>query len=142
MTKFKNSWIRLNRAADHLVAFKAELDAIFADNAFTTVTRYDKDSGWDIAAIALSDSTIKRIGDNRLSLELGEYAYQLRAALDGLIWDAITLTQGTEPPPMQIDWSFPFLTGKSQNSKTAVSSSSHSLKSLRIGLRLYSLTKL
>jgi hypothetical protein len=56
--KFKNSWRRLDRAADHLVAFNAELGAIFADNGLATVARYDKDSGWDIAAIALPEPII------------------------------------------------------------------------------------
>src|SRR6185437_5378763 len=39
---------------------------------------------------------IARIQSNQLALELGELAYQLRAALDGLIWDAVTYTQGAE----------------------------------------------
>jgi hypothetical protein len=30
---------------------------------------------------------------------LGELAYQLRAALDGLIWETVTLQQGFEPAP-------------------------------------------
>src|SRR5580658_215611 len=98
--KFKNSWRRLDRAADHLVAFNAELGAILGDNGISTISRHDKNSGWDIAAIALPEPVIERIRKNKLSLELGEYAYQLRAALDGLIWDAITLQQkGTEPAP-------------------------------------------
>jgi len=110
--KFINSWKRLKRAGDHLLAFKAELDAIFADNGLTTVTRHDKDSGWDIAAIALPESSIERIRDNELSLKLGEYAYQLRAALDGLIWDAITFTRGTEPPADANRVEFPILNWK------------------------------
>jgi hypothetical protein len=110
--KFRNSWRRLDRAAHHLLAFNAELSAILADDAFTTITRYDKDSAWDIAGILLSESAIKLIRDNRLSLELGEYAYQLRAALDGLIWDAITFTQGTEPHSDANRLEFPILNGK------------------------------
>lgn len=48
-----------------------------------------------------------------LPLILGEYAYQLRAALDGLIWDAITFEQGgTEPPADANRLEFPILNGK------------------------------
>jgi hypothetical protein len=46
---------------------------------------------------------------------LGEYAYQLRAALDRLIWDAITFTQGTEPPSDANRLEFPILNGKARN---------------------------
>jgi hypothetical protein len=96
--RFKNSWTRTKRAAVHLAAFKTEWERIFADHGISVVTRYDKDSGWHIASVSVGDSTIERFENNSLALELGEYAYQLRSALDGLIWDAITFTQGSEPP--------------------------------------------
>ena len=95
--RFGNSWARLDRAAAHLSAFTAEVNSLFADDSPATVCRYDKDSGWFIASFVLADGTIETIKRNTLALELGEYAYQLRAALDGLIWDAITMTLGAEP---------------------------------------------
>lgn len=82
----------------HLVAFKVEWERVFADCGLATVARYDEDSGWYIARLEVPPATVERFENNTLSLELGEYAYQLRSALDGLIWDAITFTQGAEPP--------------------------------------------
>ena len=109
--KFKSSTARVERAMTHLAALKSEFEAIFANDAISTVCRYDKDSGWSIASIVLSSATIERIEKNVLALELGEYAYQLRAALDGLIWDAITLRQGTEPSADTNRIEFPIVDG-------------------------------
>jgi len=110
--KFKNSWSRLDRATEHLAAFQAEWDALFQKDSLTTVARYDEDSGWYVASVALEEATQERIRNNRLSLVLGEFAYQLRAALDGLIWDAITIRQGAEPPTDANRLEFPILNGK------------------------------
>ena len=99
----------------HLSAFRAEVSAILTDDSPPIVCRYDKDSGWFIAGFVLPDAMIERIRKNTLSLELGEYAYQLRAALDGLIWDAITLQQkGTEPPANANRVEFPITDGKTR----------------------------
>lgn len=92
------------------MAFKNEWAKIFADDAISTVARYDKDSGWFIASVVLTPGAIERVQKNNLALEIGEYAYQLRSALDALIWDAITLKQGgTEPPPDANRVEFPIL---------------------------------
>jgi hypothetical protein len=56
--------------------------------------------------------TLRLIQSNTLALKLGEFAYQLRAALDGVIWDAITYRQGTEPPADANGIGFPILNGK------------------------------
>lgn len=110
--RFKNSWRRAERAGDHLAAFVGEWRAIFPpdDEGPPTVCRYDKDSGWYATSFVLPQAMIERIGRNIMPLELGEYAYQLRSALDGLIWDAITLSQkGTEPPSDANRIEFPIL---------------------------------
>lgn len=109
--RFRNSWARLDRAIIHHSAFSAEADALFANRSPSTICRYDKDSGGFIASFVLPDATIERIKRDVLPLELGEYAYQLRAALDGLIWDAITFTQGTEPPANANRVEFPITDG-------------------------------
>ena len=41
------------------------------------------------------------------SLQLGEVLYQLRAALDGLIYQAAILDSGQDPPPNEKDLEFP-----------------------------------
>ena len=109
--RFTNSWARLDRAASHLTAFKDEFRAILNDESPPAVCRYDKDSRWFAARFVLPKASVERIKRNVLSLELGEYAYQLRAALDGLIWDAITITQGTEPPSNANRVEFPITDG-------------------------------
>jgi hypothetical protein len=42
-----------------------------------------------------------------LSLVLGEFLYQLRAALDGAIYDAVVIASGKNPPPNHQDLQFP-----------------------------------
>jgi hypothetical protein len=115
--RFKDSWDRLGRAAKHLDAFKVEWAGVLADNGFSTIARYDIDSGWFIASGVLTEAAAKRVRENNLSLELGELAYQLRAALDGLIWETITRTQGTEPPADASRIEFPILNGKRRDFK-------------------------
>jgi hypothetical protein len=109
--KFKNSAIRLRRADDHLASFQAEWNTL-AQNRFGSVCRYDRDSGWYIASLTASDSVRESVRNTPLPLILGEFAYQLRAALDALMWDAITLTQGAEPPADANRIEFPVLNGK------------------------------
>jgi len=109
--RFKNSWSRLERAAHHLAAFQAEWNRI-GQYRFGSVVRYDKDSGWYIASLTADDAMRDSIRKTTLPLVLGEFAYQLRACLDGLIWDAVTFTQGTEPPADANRLEFPVLNGK------------------------------
>lgn len=110
--RFKNSLSRLERARHHLAAFKTEWDRLLAQNRFGSAVRRDDDSGWYIASITSDNVTRHAISNTTLPLILGEYAYQLRAALDGLIWDAITFMQGTEPPADANRLEFPILNGK------------------------------
>jgi hypothetical protein len=114
--RFKNSRSRLERAAYHTTNFIAEWAALLKDKELPTVGRYDKKSGWFIVSLNPSPELIERIRVNTLSLEIGELAYQLRAALDGLIWDAVTIMQGgTEPPSDATSLEFPILNGKDRN---------------------------
>ena len=118
--KFKNSWSRLERATQHLAAFQAEWNALFSENPFGSVVRYDKDTGWFTASITADEAIKKRIANTTLPLILGEYVYQLRAALDGLIWDAITFTQGTEPPSNANRLEFPIVLSEEGFNKSAL----------------------
>jgi hypothetical protein len=72
---------------------------------------------WYVASITADDAIRDRIRNATLPLILGEYAYQLRAALDGLIWDAITFTQGAEPPSDANRLEFPILNGNVRDFK-------------------------
>ena len=112
---FKNSRSRLDRAEYHAKAFHSQWQSMLVDESFSPVGRYDKSSGWYIVSAFPSDSTLEKIKTNTLALELGEMAYQLRSALDGLIWEAVTLSQGTEPAPDSDGVNrleFPILSGK------------------------------
>lgn len=95
--RFQNSRDRLNRAHTHYQAFTAEWSSLLDKESAAPVVRQDKNTGWRIFSAALTPESLAQIQANNLSLILGEMAYQLRAALDGLIWDAITYTQGSEP---------------------------------------------
>jgi hypothetical protein len=114
--RFKISWSRIERATGHLAAFQVEWNRI-AQATRSTIARYDKDSGWYIASLKPDDATRESIKKTILPLILGEYAYQLRSALDGLIWDAITFKQGSEPPADANRLEFPVLNGKIRNFK-------------------------
>lgn len=110
--RFKNSSIRLSRATDHLAAFQLEWNRL-AKNRFGSIVKYDEDSGWYIASLTADEDVRCAVRTTSLPLILGEFAYQLRAALDGLIWDAITFMQnGTEPPADANRLEFPVLNGK------------------------------
>jgi hypothetical protein len=112
MRKFKASSLRLVRATEHLAAFQAEWNRL-AKNRWDSIVRYDKDSGWYIASLTPEDSVLDSIRNTPLPLIVGEFAYQLRASLDGLMWDAITVMQnGAEPPVDAKDVYFPILSIK------------------------------
>lgn len=112
--QFKNSWSRLERATEHLTAFQAGWNRLTEDG-FSTVAAYDKDGGWYVARVIPNNPAVREaLRQTTLPLILGEYAYQLRAALDNLVWDAITFTQGTEPPPNASQVYFPVVTGKAK----------------------------
>jgi hypothetical protein len=78
--RFKNSWSRIERATYHLAAFQAEWNRI-AQATRGSVVRYDEDSGWYIASLTADETTREAIRSTTLPLILGEFAYQLRAAL-------------------------------------------------------------
>src|SRR5271170_6883087 len=113
--RFKNSWSRLDRATNHIAAFQTEWNLLLSQDPFGSVVRYDQDNGCYIASLTASETSREAIRNTSLPLILGEYAYQLRAALDGLIWDAITFTQGAEPPADANRLEFPVLNGKVRN---------------------------
>lgn len=96
--RFKNSRARLDRAYLHFEAIQSEWNSILGNESAGPAIRQDKNSGWHILSANLTPDSIGKIASNQLSLEVGEMVYQLRAALDGLIWDVVTYMQGTEPP--------------------------------------------
>lgn len=115
--RFKGSRSRVDRAAFHVQNIVSEWKSLFEKDGFSAVATHDKDSGWYVAKAVLSSGTIDKIAKNNIALEVGEAAYQLRAALDGLIWEAIAITQGAEPPADANRLDFPILNGKNRDFK-------------------------
>lgn len=90
---FEDSWKRIKRAKVHAEAFWSEVLRVFPKDGDSIDLNQENERTW-VAAAAFKIVP----NDEVLSLELGEYFYQLRAALDALIWKAVWLTQGSEPP--------------------------------------------
>lgn len=116
--RFKNSRNRVQRAADHAIAFADEWDIVLGNNTTRSKLRADETPGWWAIFGSLTPTAQERADRNILSLELGEFAYQLRAALDGLMWEVVTVKQGFEPPPDAASrLEFPILNGKNRDFK-------------------------
>jgi hypothetical protein len=90
---FEDSRKRIKRAKVHAEAFWGEVIRVFPEDGYTI--NLDKKDGRTWIATAVFKVAPD---DELLSLELGEYFYQLRAALDALVWKAVWITQGSEPP--------------------------------------------
>ena len=91
---FEDSWKRIKRAKVHAEAFWDEVLRMFPKDGYTVNLDKENERTWIVTAV------FKTVPDDEvLSLELGEFFYQLRAALDALIWKAVWITQGSEPPP-------------------------------------------
>ena len=95
--RFKNSMDRVKRAAYHSRALDSEWKAILGSPDTQTYLCDRRHPGWFTVIAALGSSAREQFAENTLALELGEFAYQLRAALDGLMWDALTHIHGAEP---------------------------------------------
>jgi len=90
---FEDSWKRIRRSKVHAEAFWGEVLRIFPKDGYTVNLDKKDERTWIATAIFKVPPN-----DELLSLELGEYFYQLRAALDALVWKAVWLTRGSEPP--------------------------------------------
>lgn len=90
---FEDSWKRLKRAKSHAQAFWDEVPRIFPKDGYTVDLHKENER------TSLVTAVFKTAPDDEvLSLELGGFCYQLRAALDALIWKTVWITQGSEPP--------------------------------------------
>jgi hypothetical protein len=94
MSPFESCWERIRRADAHRDTFAAIWNE-FIDEEGAYTTRLDMDdNGTGILYVrAVRDLPAS------LSLELGEMIYQLRAALDGVVYIAASLDTGQNPPP-------------------------------------------
>ncbi|MGP8259611.1 MAG: hypothetical protein ACLQM6_06610 [Acidobacteriaceae bacterium] len=88
---FKNSWKRIERAKMHGEALAREWTTALPKEGQRVDVKQENDGAW------VASFLINVPPDNNLALEVGEFFYQLRSSLDGAIWQAVTIGEGTEP---------------------------------------------
>jgi len=103
---FEDSRKRLARAKVHAEAFWSEVLRVFPKDGYTVNLDKKDERTWIATAVFKVTPNVEL-----LSLELGEYFYQLRAALDALVWKAVWIIQGSEPPADANSLEFPIYPG-------------------------------
>lgn len=102
MSVFEDSWKRIRRAMIHGRAFKAEWERIVNPESYTTLIDVNSDG---------THGTLKAITniapEDDMALELGEFFYQLRAALDAAVYQVSIFEQGADPPAHENRVEFP-----------------------------------
>jgi hypothetical protein len=115
MPLFEDSWKRIKRAKVHAKAFWDEVPRMFPEDGYTVNLDKENERTWIVTAV------FKTVPDDEvLSLELGEYFYQLRAALDALIWKAVWIKDGSEPPADANRLEFPIYLDKGKFDAAAI----------------------
>jgi hypothetical protein len=109
---FEDSWQRLDRAMMHAQVFTDEWHKLLKPEAFETRSKQKGDG-----AVVLV-GRFRKIPKNDLALELGEFFYQLRAALDGLIFKTAEIKSAPDPPADENRLEFPIYdtAGRFENS--------------------------
>jgi hypothetical protein len=90
---FADSRKRLDRAVKHAETFRTIWEASVDPVSHQTVMEMNSDWTEGVARYVHAP-----LPENELSLELGEMFYQLRAALDGVIYKAAVIAEGIDPP--------------------------------------------
>lgn len=112
---FEDCRKRIKRSKFHAEAFWSEVLRVFPKDGYSINLDKKDERTWIATAVFKVPPD-----DELLSLELGEYFYQLRAALDALIWKAVWLTQGSEPPSDANTLEFPLYMGKRKFDDAAI----------------------
>jgi hypothetical protein len=101
VSPFDGCWDRIDRARVHSDAFASEFVTFAKSGAYEISTRCD-DAGF-------GEIRIRRVKEPPpiLSIHLGEMLYNLRAALDGCIYQTAILDSGQDPPPDDGQLEFP-----------------------------------
>lgn len=90
------------------------------DSRYNVRLDHENEGTWVARAI------FDRDRENSLALELGEFFYQLRAALDAAIWEGVSISEGAEPTTHTDRLEFPICsdskssTGKEKFEKAAI----------------------
>lgn len=111
--RFTDSWKRIERARLHAKAMADEWAAFFQQGTYAPIVE------WEDERTAVVSVMPPPGLQNNIALELGEFFYQLRAALDAAIWQGVTMMQGTEPAADANRLEFPICADKASFQKAA-----------------------
>lgn len=103
MDPFEGCWKRIDRAEAHRVAFAEGWESLIKNDSYTLVVEVEGDGAAGAVRI-VPDGTVDTAS---LALDIGEMLYQLRAAIDGAIYDAATVIHRVSPPPNHEKLQFP-----------------------------------
>jgi hypothetical protein len=101
---FEVCWERIARAETHRDAIAAKWNAFIEDESYETSV-YVEPNG--VGEITIRQT---RPVPPVLALEVGEFLYQLRAALDASIYELACVTEGKRPPTNEKKLEFPICT--------------------------------
>ena len=99
---FPESRKRLERAVMHMKAFSDEWDRTVHPDSYEVIT--EPNSDWTAGYVR---AVRKVSSENNMALELGEFFYQLRAALDALIYQAAMFLEHAGVPSNEEGLYFP-----------------------------------
>ena len=93
-------WARLERCKDHFESFRITWDEHLASQPHSPKVEVDKEGNGRLVLIRHKEPPLV------LSLFLGEFLYELRAALDNALYAAAIIDSGENPPPKaeSLEW--------------------------------------
>jgi hypothetical protein len=96
MARFDGSRHRIDRAFMHAQTFTGKANTLMEGNRPEFAFEFKHDG--NMGGIGSVRAIFPKPFDQGLALELGEFFYQLRAALDGAFWEAGIIVLGKTPP--------------------------------------------
>jgi hypothetical protein len=101
MRRFEDSWKRIDRAMIHGKAFTAECEGLIDPKSYKTGVEHKGDGTFVVVVRA------SQLPEHNVAIELGELFYQLRAALDALIFKATETESFPNAPASEDRIEFP-----------------------------------
>lgn len=93
MNPLDNTYLKMERAKEHLDALKAEVSAFLESNPHTITPHPKPDQGWDTPSVKFTSPPV------RLGLLIGDAVHNMRSALDALAWQLSLRPVGTADDP-------------------------------------------
>src|SRR5450631_3153279 len=115
MSLFSDSRKRVDRAVAHAKTFKSIWETTLDPTAYSTTIEMNSDWTEGVAKFIHAP-----ISENNLALELGEMFYQLRAALDALVYKTSVLAEKVDPPSNEDRVEFPICHVQSKFERSTV----------------------